>query len=198
MIRFFRIVLLLMGLLLYATITVRMVQPSNPVQTYIVIVGNRPGGLCCYTYMVNPVKNEAHRVRLSVIEQPVATSSISPSGRWRYAHVSTQTGRLVYLIRLDDDGFLRLPEDVGQGRYVHWDATRDILYFIGRGPASAAALHRLTPQNPDPVRLTSYLFEDVRAIHQQPIPHLPDFAPWLLVVWAINVLVLAGALRPKS
>jgi hypothetical protein len=48
------------------------------------------------------------------------------------------------------------------------------------------------------VRLTSYLFEDVRAIHQQRIPHLPDFAPWLLVFWAINALVLAGALRPKN
>ena len=197
MTRFFRIVLFLMGLLLYVTIVVRMVQPADPDQNYVAIVGNRPGGRCCYTYMVNPAKNEAHRVRLSVIEQPVASSSISPSGRWRYAHVQTQTGRLVYLIRLDDDGFLRLPDHVGKGRYVHWDSQDDVLYFIGRGPAAEMALHRLTPQNPEPERLTDYTFQDVRAIHQQPLPHLPDFAPWLLAFWTITALVLAGALRPR-
>ena len=197
MIRFFRIAFFLIGLLLYATIVVRMIQPADPVKNYIAIVGNRPGGSCCYTYMVNPAKNDAQRARISVVEQPVVSSSISPSGRWRYAHVQTQTGRLVYLIRLDDDGLLRLPDQVGQGRYVHWDAQDDVLYFFGRGLAAAAAMYRLTPDDPNPVRLTSFIFQDVRAIHQQPLPHLPAFAPWILIFWAINALVLAGGLRPR-
>jgi hypothetical protein len=147
--------------------------------------------------MVNPRRDEADRVRLSVVEQPVATSSISPSGRWRFAHVQMQTGQLVYLIRLDDDGFMRLPDQVGLGRYVHWDAEEDILYYIGGSGTPTMALHRLTPDDPTPVRLTSYLFQDIRAIHQQPLPRLPGFAPWLLLFWAINVLFLAGALRPR-
>lgn len=196
MIRFWRIFLLLFGLGLFIAVWVRGLQPAETKGLYRVVYGDLHGRYCCASFMINEEKRTANRVQVGVIEQPTDQTPISPSGAWQFAYVQTPRQWVVYLIPQGGGEPLRLPNEVGNSWLMHWGSRSDTLYFLQRGMNFRSALFRATPAAPQPVKITRYIFGEVRSIHEQPLP-TTHFTPYGLLFMCINILVIGGALGRK-
>ena len=194
MIRFWRLLFFIFSLSIFIPTVLRTIQPQESTGLYQVIYGDTFPRVCCSAFLINEERREANRVRLGVADQPAAVSQISPSNDWRFANVSTPQGNRSYLIPLDGSDPMRLPEAVNNVEDAFWSTQADVLFYLQRNEFLTTALFRLTPDNPDPVRLSRYQFFNIRTIHEQPLP-TTSFTPLVLLFYTVNMLVIAGGLR---
>jgi hypothetical protein len=198
MARFWTWLLLLLGGLLFSLTLIRTLQPRQSVGLYQVVYGDLHGLQCCAAYLINEPRHQANRVRVGLIKQDEDDpSNVSPSGDWKFVNVlvSLNNTYRAYFIPTDGRPPMALPPQVGDGWYAHWDGQQDVLYYFAReGLDFESALFRISPSEPQPVRLSNYMFGLIRTFQQQPLP-TTHFSPWALLFISINLLVIALPLR---
>jgi hypothetical protein len=198
MMGFWRLLLGLLSLFLLLGTILRALQPGQPDHLYSVIYGDRPWTLCCGVYLVSEGRQVAGRVQLPAVPQYRVLSDVSPSGSWRFANVDLGRRRAAYMVPQDGGEPLRLPDSVAQGWHYHWSPETDELYYLGWGDRQGTAFFKISPIERVPERLSGFQFGRVRSIHQQRLPILEGFTPWLLLFWGINALLIAALLKPRD
>jgi hypothetical protein len=209
--RAFAWLFILWGAALLSVLSLRAIYSSAPNDVYTVVYGERTFGVCCVTYALNPRTHEANRVRLGSLRQPPAVTDIAPSGQWRYALVQTPKGFRMYFLPYGENAArgtppLQLSDEVARGWQMQWSSREDALYYLGRGGKARfeAAFYRVSPTQTRPVRLSDFIFNNVRSIHEQSLPYTSPYRPLFLTLWgtglaSLGCLLLAGLPRdPKT
>ena len=187
-----------MGLTLFMMTAIQTMRPAQASETYTLIYGNRNVFRCCASYLINEDKREANRVQIANVNAPRISNPLSPSGEWRFAYVRTNLpGYQVYLVPTNGEAPRKLPSVVGLSEWMHWGAEEDTLYYLGRVSSYETAFHKISPNDPQPVQLSRFQFEfgRVRSIQQQPLPNTGGFSPYMLFVWSVLSLTIAGGLH---
>lgn len=209
MYRTLRLFFTVFGVCLFATTTLRAIQPIETTGIYPVIAAGQPDGLCCNVYIVTDRRELAQRVQVGVgsqlaesnpffgagIQAPVITNLISNSNDWLFVPViNNDSEKYAYMIPTDGGDPVRLSDEVVQGWNHYWSEFEDTLYYVKRDNLDGSALYSISPPATQPTRLTDNAFGEVRSINERGLP-ASDFAPYLLLFWCINLLFIAGGLR---
>lgn len=200
MTRFWTCICLLLGGFLLVSTVIRAVQPRQTTGVYQVVYGDLHGGLiCCTAYLINEPRRQANRAQVGLLQQDdsLPDSNVSLSGDWKFANVlvSLMGDYRAYFIPTNGDDPMPLPAPVSDGWYAHWSTRNDTLYYFAReGARYESALFRVSPDQPNPVRLSNYVFGVIRTFQEQPLP-TTQFSPWALLVISFNLLLIGGLWR---
>jgi hypothetical protein len=197
MIRFFRWLLFIFGILIFALVIVRSIQPAQPTGIYQVIAADLHRQDCCVNYLISEETRTANRARLSGLLNVVGESAYSPSGDWRFVNLTiSATDTIALMIPAQGGSMVRLPSPVEQ--YMHWSSYKDAFYYLrAERPFGDSALYRVTPSQTTPVRLTRDQFRWVSMIYEQPLP-ATGFSPYVLIFYSLGFLGLGGLLKFKE
>lgn len=203
MLRLMRLTCALWGLLLFALVLIHAARPAESSQTYRVIYAEHDG-ICCATFLINERQAAANRVQMGVIPEPLDMNPVSVSGRWRFALVDTPQGVRAYFLplengrQIEDGPLIQLPdsEEIAFIQYHQWSAVDDVMMYLALNYSRyVLAYFEVSPDDPEPRRMSHYMFTRVRSLHEQYLPPLGSFSPWVLLILSLNLLVIAGGLK---